>query len=166
MPKRKSQKEKERELRKTVIRLLKRKGAIYRQAEIHRIVGTGKLKAGEFKALLEKMADEKLIDKHWRNHDGERIGGEYWSTYDHPDNVEMRKKRREWKEESERTAKIRKERLRQQEIENAPRLAKEKFIKDFNKFLHGNYNEVFELFTLMYRHHKQKTAWLHSRYYD
>jgi hypothetical protein len=158
----------EKRIREKILKALKQKldgsTATLRQAELNKIAGKTTVRAPYLEALLLKMREEGLIDCHWWQTDSTRFrSGVYWGLYGHPENV----KHREWiaqrdKESEELRVRIA-ERERRQKIENAPRLAKEKFQKDLDQFIARNHNQIFDVIRRIYRDYTPKTRWLHSR---
>lgn len=73
--------------------------------------------------------------------------------------IEREKWAQEWREIEKRDA----EKKRQWEIENAPRLARERFNKELGEFFHDNSDHLFDAIRHMFRTHApKKKLWLHS----
>ena len=88
------------------------------------------VKAPSFFALLKEMEEDELLmvsgyDSRWAR----------CAVWDHPKMVEWRIEKEKWAKEMEEIEKYHAEQKRQWEIENAPRLARERFQKGSRRVL-------------------------------
>lgn len=158
----------EKRIREKILQALKQKRngstAVLRQFEINKLVGKTSVRAPYLKALLEKMQEEELIGCHViETPSTEYKCGLYWAVFNHPSNVKYRERLVLAKKEVEELHARLAEKARRKAIEDAPRLAKEKFQRDFDRFFAHNYNEIFDVIRRICRNYTPKTQWLHSR---
>jgi hypothetical protein len=118
-----------------------------------------KVKAPGFFKLLKSMEKDELlmvsgVDSRWAQ----------CAVWDHPRLIEWRKQLAKWDEERAERDKRDAEERRQWEIENAPRIARERFQKELGEFFVDNSDELFEVVQRIFAAHApKKTAWLRSR---
>ncbi|MBX9771198.1 MAG: hypothetical protein K2X29_07490 [Candidatus Obscuribacterales bacterium] len=129
----------------------------YRQAELNKLVGKTSIRAPYLKALLVTMREEQLIDCHWRQWESkDKIGGAYWSLWDHPENIRARIWCEENRKKMEEINRYHEQEKIKWEIENAPRLAKERFLKRLEDFFVQNEETVFEVIKYIFEDYKHK----------
>jgi ribosomal protein L29 len=118
-----------------------------------------KVKAPSFFALLKEMETDELlmisgVDETWAQ----------CALWDHPRMVEWRIEREKWDKEFKEIEERRVKERRQREIENAPRLARERFQKELGEFFVDNSDEIFEVVRRVFKTYgPKKIPWLHSR---
>ncbi|HEY9789645.1 MAG TPA: hypothetical protein V6D22_04545 [Candidatus Obscuribacterales bacterium] len=118
-----------------------------------------KVKAPSFYQLLRRMEQDELLMVDGVDQPGARCG-----TWNHPLVVEHRIEQARWMKEMEESDRQRAEERRQWEIENAPRLAAERFQKELGEFFVNNSGELFATVRRMFRiHGSKKIQWMHSR---
>lgn len=115
--------------------------------------------APSFFALLKEMEDDQLLmisggDNTWAQ----------CAIWDHPKWIEWRIQHEEWKKEMKEIEQREAERRRQWEVDNAPRLARERFQREVSEFFVDNSEQFFAVVQHLFRAHTPtRKAWLHSR---
>lgn len=121
----------------------------------------GKVTAPTFFAFLKEMEQEELVMV---------SGTEAWAEcalWDHPRMVQWRIERAKWAAESAEYERRRQEERRQREIENAPRLARERFQYELGEFFADNADDLLaSVKNLLRTHRPRKRTWLFSRDYS
>lgn len=118
-----------------------------------------KVKAASFFAFLKEMQKDELImvsgvDETWAQ----------CAIWDHPKMIEWRIELKKWEEELAEIEKYHAEKQRQWAIENAPRLAAERFQKELAEFFLDDSEQLFSIFRRALQTYKpKKNLWLHSR---
>jgi hypothetical protein len=148
-------------LKKEVLAVLGRKV----KGELPFVTGTslrqrvcGKVTAPTFFAFLKEMEAEELL----------MISGyQAWyecALWDHPRMIEWRLERARFAAQMAEIDKKRAEEKRQWEIQNAPRLARERFQRELGEFFADNADELLAAVKNLLRAHRpKKRTWLHSR---
>jgi hypothetical protein len=121
----------------------------------------GKVTAPTFFAFLKEMEQEELIMV---------SGTDAWAQcalWDHPRMIQWRIEREKWAAESAEYERRRQEERRQWEIENAPRLARERFQHELGEFFADNADDLLASVKNLFRAHRsRKRTWLFSRNYS
>lgn len=163
---------KEKRIRAKILKALRKKKDGYtaklRQFEINQLVGQSSVRAPYLKELLDKMQDEKVIDRHyWQTDTTRRRSCWYWALFNHPDNIKYRKRRKKAEKESIDDSEVVGMSISEYAelvyARSAARRAKEKFQSDLDSFIADNHEEIFAVMRRICRKYSPKTRWLHSR---
>jgi len=128
-------------LKADILRILKREinRDLIRLADLRARVAS-KIKAKSFFALLQHMQDEELV----------MVSGEdpTWAVcgaWEHPRLIEWRIELEKWERERQEDRRREAEERRKWEIENAPRLARERFQRELAEFFADNSGQLFDV---------------------
>jgi hypothetical protein len=148
-------------LRKTILVILGRtvngELPIIRATDLRKRV-CGRVKAPSFYAFLKELEEDQLVMVSGVDHTWAQC-----ALWDHPRMVEWRIERAKWQEQWDEMKRRDELERRKREIENAPRLARERFQKELGEFFVDNSDALLKsVKNLLVAHQPKHRPWLLS----